>query len=130
MAIIRPIVTGKTLAEQRIDDKLQLLSELETAGARFGPVPGVPAPAGADSNQSLVVLVDRTTRRYGLGAFLKRNQPDGNSSIRLRFENAPFDAMVSWLSELQTNFALTTVSASIDSAQEPGRVNCNLVLAR
>ncbi len=127
---IRPVVNGKVLAERRIDQKLEMLQDLERVGGRFGPVSGTAATLATGATQSLVVLVDRTTRSHGLGAYLKRNQPDGASKIRLRFENVPFDGMVAWLAQLQSEFALITVSASIDTAQETGRVNCNLVLAR
>jgi len=127
---IRPVVNGQALAEQRIDEKMEILQDLERVGARFGPVSGTASTSATGSNQSLVVLVDRTTRNHGLGTYLKRNQPDGASKIRLRFENVPFDGMVGWLAQLQSEFALFTVSASIDNAQENGRVNCNLVLAR
>jgi len=126
---IRPMLAARALAEKNVADKQQLLTDLEGVASRFGPVSGTPTSAPG-AGQSLVVLVDRTTRSHGLGAFLKRNQPDGDTRIRLRFENAPFDSMIGWLEELQAKYALTAESASIDTGREAGRVNCNLVLAR
>ena len=79
---------------------------------------------------SLVVVVDQTTRSAGLAMYLKRNQPDGASSIRLRFENAPFDTLVEWLAELQSKYNVSAISANIDMASDPGRVNCNFTLGR
>jgi len=99
--------------------------------ARRGPQrPGRGAAPAAGSNQSLVLVVDRTTRSRGLATYLKRNQPDGDDTIRLRFENAPFDNLVGWLGELETAYGLAAVSADIDAGGEPGRVNCNLVISR
>jgi type II secretory pathway component PulM len=48
----------------------------------------------------------------------------------LRFENAPFDSLVTWLAGLQMQHGMTVTSANIDVAAEAGRVNCNLTLDR
>lgn len=75
-------------------------------------------------------MIDRSTRENGLGTYLKRNQPEGASGIRLRFEDAPFDALTAWLIGIQASQGLAAVSASFDPSGEPGRVNSNLVLER
>ena len=90
-------------------------------------------PSGAtrpvNTNQSLVVIIDRTTREKQLAGYLKRNQPEGAASVRLRFEGAPFDALASWLGELDNTYGLTAGNANFDRAG-PGRVNVSLVLTR
>ncbi len=127
---IRPILAQSDRGRQMVDDKRALLGELHEVAARLGPQRGTSkAPVGKGS-QSLVLVVDQTTRSSGLAAHLKRNQPDGTSSIRLRFENAPFDSLVAWLASLQTQHGMTVTSANIDVATEPGRVNCNITLDR
>jgi type II secretory pathway component PulM len=126
---VRPILNQSERGQRMVDDKRALLAELQEVAARLGPQRGTTrAPASGDT-QSLVLVVDQTTRRTGLAQYLKRNQPDGTDSIRLRFENAPFDTLVSWLDGLQQQ-GMTVTSANIDVANEPGRVNCNLTLAR
>ncbi len=127
---IRPLVAGAERGEQLVADKQVLLSDLNQAAERLGPQTSGATPSNSGNRQSLVVLVDQTTRNHGLSGNLKRNQPDGANSIRLRLENAPFDALVQWLSELQNRHGLGAASANIDTAQAPGRVNCNLVLSR
>lgn len=92
--------------------------------------PGAPAGASPADAGSLVVLVDRTTREAGLGPYLRRSQPDGASGVRLRFENAPFDALLEWLIDAQSRHALHATTASFDPSGEPGRVNANLALSR
>ena len=98
---IRPLVGGVSLAEQRVDDKQNLLAELDSLAERLGPGGARNAgPATGGDEQSLVVLIDRSTRSAGLAPYIKRNQPDGTESIRLRFENAPFDGLLEWLSSM------------------------------
>ena len=77
-----------------------------------------------------MVIIDRTARASGLGRHLKRNQPDGNGALRLRLEDAPFDNLVSWLAELETQHGVRVNTASFDRAGGTGRVNCSLRLTR
>ena len=128
--IIRPISSQTSRGLELVDDKTALLEELEQVAQRIGPQKSRVSPGNITSTDSLVVIVDQTTRNSGLAAYLKRNQPDGASSIRLRFENAPFDNIVEWLADLERNHNLSATTATIDRASGTGRVNCNLTLAR
>jgi len=130
LLIIRPISSQTSRGLERVADKRALLTELEQVAERIGPQGGGISPLTGANTDSLVVVVDQTTRNAGLATYLKRNQPDGANSIRLRFENAPFDSIVEWLAELQVNFSMSATSANIDMAADPGRVNCNFTLAR
>lgn len=127
---IRPLASGRQAALEQLADRQAVLADIERVAARFGPQAGGSAPAASPSGESLVVLVDRTTRSRGLAPYLKRNEPDGEASIRLRFENAPFDELVAWLAELQSAQGIGVVSASADPGEAPGRVSANLQLAR
>lgn len=127
---VRPMLNSTERSQRLVADKEALLAELSQAAERLGPQTGSAPTSGTSNQRSLVVLIDQTTRNHGLSGNLKRNQPDGSDSIRLRLENAPFDALVQWLGELQNRHGLSAASANIDVAQAPGRVNCNLVLSR
>jgi general secretion pathway protein M len=125
---IRPLSAGLKTATLQLADKRAVLADIERVAARFGPQTG--AAAARPTGESLVVLVDRTTRSRGLGPYLKRNEPDGNDTIRLRFENVPFDELIGWLADLQMNQAIGVVSANADPGQDTGRVSANLQLSR
>ena len=127
---VRPMLNQSKRGQQLVEDKRQLLGELRDVAARFGPQRGGAQTPVQGGGQSLVLVIDQTTRSSGLAQYLKRNQPDGADSIRLRFENAPFDTMVAWLDGLQSRHGMTITSANIDTAADAGRVNCNLTLAR
>lgn len=129
LAGFRPLLTSAARNAEIVAEQQALLDELSQLAARRGPQRGA-ATAGAGGDQSLVLVVDRTTRNKGLASYLKRNQPDGADTIRLRFEDAPFDNLLSWLVEMQSSYGVGAISANIDSSRSPGRVNCNLVLSR
>jgi general secretion pathway protein M len=126
---VRPLAAGHKRASEQLADRRAILADIERVAARFGPQGGgsaTPQPSG----ESLVVLVDRMTRSRGLAPYLKRNEPDGVTSIRLRFENAPFDDLINWLVEMQVAQAVSVVNATADPGQEAGRVSANIQLSR
>ncbi len=129
MGVLRPLAAARLAAETELADKQVVLADIERVAARFGPR-AAGAAATQPSGESLVVLVDRTTRSGGIAAYLKRNEPDGQTGIRLRFENAPFDELVAWLGEIQASQGVGVVSATADPGEAAGRVSANIQLAR
>ena len=125
---LAPLYASRGRAATQVAEQRSLLSDIEQVARRFGPQ-GASAGPVAGNGESLVVVIDRSTRERGLGTYLKRNQPEGTSGVRLRLENAPFDELTAWLADTQVRHGLTAVSASFDPSGEPGRVNSNLVLA-
>lgn len=123
---VQPLYSARDRAALAVEQQRSLLSDIEQVARRFGPQ-GSSGPA-VPSGESLVVLIDRSTRERGLGVYLKRNQPEGTSGVRLRLENVPFDDLAIWLADVQTRQGLAPVSASFDPTDDPGRVNSNLVL--
>jgi general secretion pathway protein M len=127
---VRPIISNSVKGQELVSDKRELLNEIERVAALVGPQTGSSRVTPGAGNQSLVVIVDRTTRGNGLAPYLKRNQPDGANSIKLRFEGAPFDVVIAWLGNMKDQHGLLTTAANIDKSGTPGRINCNLTLSR
>ena len=123
---IGPLLSNTATATQQVDDKQQLLVELDQLAARLGPGGGAQGNrTSVSSNQSLVVLIDRTTRAVQLGNYIKRNQPDGNDRIRLRFENAPFDTLIVWLNQMQGQYGLMSLADAVDYTRFMVRFTCD-----
>jgi general secretion pathway protein M len=123
---LQPLYSARHRAALAVEQQRNLLTDIEQVARRFGPQGG--SSAALPSGDSLVVLIDRSTRERGLGPYLKRNQPEGTNGVRLRLENVPFDDLATWLASVQSTQGLAAVSASFDPTDEPGRVNSNLVL--
>jgi general secretion pathway protein M len=128
---IQPLFNGGAELAERVAQKQSQLTTLQEMAAQVSRASDGRSGATAmtNSNDSIVVVIDKTTRSRQLAQHLKRNQPDGNNSVRLRFEGAGFDSLVAWLGELKTNYGMTMVTASFDEAGS-GRVNCSLVITR
>jgi general secretion pathway protein M len=129
--VINPIYTGTAALEQRITQKQGQLASLQEQASQILQLRDASGGAnrGATTSDSIVVIIDRATRSRQLQEHLKRNQPDDRGGVRLRFEGAPFDALVGLLGELQRSYSMTLVSGNFDEAGT-GRVNCSLVIAR
>jgi general secretion pathway protein M len=130
IGVVRPLSASRASLAEQISEKRAVLADIERVAARFGPNASARLGRASPSGESLVVLIDRTARSSGLGAYLRRNEPDGNASIRLRFENVSFDELASWLVELKVTQGIAVTAASTDPAQDAGRVNATLQLSR
>lgn len=129
--LLSPLYGASAAVESRIENKRETLLFLRNAAAELQAAGGSPAAVPADlSGQSLVSIVDRSARQAGLGDALTRNQPVGDDGIRVRLDNAPFDALARWLEALNAGSGLTIDSASFDRAPASGRVNASLVFRK
>jgi type II secretory pathway component PulM len=124
--LIKPVYVGSAELEDRVAQKQAQLASLQELASQINTDGQTGIRTGSES---IVVVIDRTTRSRQLAQYLKRNQPDGNASVRLRFEGAPFDVLVAWLGELKQSYGMTMVTANFDEAGT-GRVNCSLVITR
>lgn len=131
LAVIAPLWGGSARLSEQVSERHLLLAELRAAEAAVAAQRGGSRPAPVqDAAQSLVVIVDRTSREAGLGGALRRNQPTPDQGLRVSFETASFDALVAWLAVLQNRYGISVESASFDGATAPGLVNATLVLER
>lgn len=127
--IVRPLYSGSAQLQEDVAAKQGQLANLQELASQIAPGGQVQSVTRQGGNDSIVVIIDRTTRERSLANYLKRNQPEGDAGVRLRFEDAPFDPLVDWLGELSQTYGMLVVSASFDGAGV-GRVNCNIVLER
>jgi len=122
-----PLRDGALELDGSVSEKHQLLANLRRVESLGGP--GAAGTSVAPT-QSLVLLVDQTHRAHGLAGTLSRNQPDGGDGIRVTFQSASFDELVSWLGALQQSYGVLVESASFDGTNQQGIVSATLVLRR
>lgn len=122
-----PLRDGAQELDGSVSEKHQLLANLRRVESLGGP--GGTGTSVAPT-QSLVLLVDQTHRAHGLAGTLSRNQPDGSDGIRVTFQSASFDELVSWLGALRQSYGVLVESASFDGTNQQGIVSATLVLRR
>jgi general secretion pathway protein M len=122
----KSVATLSESVEERKADLAWMRSVAAEVEALSKNQPMIAAP----TDESLVVLVDRTAREAGLSSALTGQTPNGESGIRVRLESAAFDMVMMWLANLELSHAVAIESATFDRASSPGLVNINLVLNR
>jgi len=115
---------------ERVARKQADLAWMQSVSGELEELAASGASSAEPSADSLVVLVDRTSREAGLGGKVAGQTPTGDAGIRVRFEQAPFDALVRWMATLEQRHGILIDSASVDRTGQSGLVNASIVLAR
>lgn len=124
-AVIVPLDRTVNQAHKRITQKTTDLAWMHQITPELAAAP----VRQANNGQSLLVIIDRSAREANLGTALAGTEPSGSGAgLRVRFEKAPFDVLVLWMSRLQEQSGVKIDSASIDSAGKPGVVNAAIAL--
>jgi general secretion pathway protein M len=105
------------------------LVELRSLAASANAAPPAGERENAGSDDSPMVVVDRTLRDRSLNSAVKRRQPTPNG-IRVEFENVAFDDLVVWLGEVQQQHGLAVQAGNLSTASRsgPGRINASITL--
>lgn len=127
---LAPFYKAVNSRAERVANKEGDLAWMRSVGGEVLALSASSPTAAAPSNESLVVLIDRTARECGLGAALTGQTPNGDNGIRVRLEQAEFDKLVVCLGSLQQSHSVNIESANIDRTGKPGFVNASLVLTR
>lgn len=119
---------GKRLSDLQdtVNTQRSTLTWMQQASVRVQQLRGNNvATAGG---QSLMALVDQTAQRNELGTAVKRIEPAGDHSVRVWIEQAPFDALASWLDGLNRSNGVHVQTITLDREAGPGRVNARITL--
>ena len=126
-AVVLPVTSAARHREARIVQKTGDLAWMRQVAPQV--MAAAAAGGGMASDESLVVLVDRTARESGIGSSIRDQTPAGQNGLQLRLEGAPFDLLMAWLANLQQQYGVRVDGAIIGASSAPGLVNANLTLA-
>lgn len=81
-------------------------------------------------DQSLLSLVDRTSREVGLAEAVRRIQPNGDDRTEVTLEGAGFNALLFWLRDLERDYGIRPAALTVTHGEAPGTVSARLTLRR
>jgi general secretion pathway protein M len=120
----RPLSDWSNAADASYQHQIALLdwmrqheSEARAAAARADATP---------ESGSLLTLVANSAARSGLQ--LLRYQPEGAGGVSVVLQNQSFNALVSWIAELEQGNHVSVKQISIDGQSDPGLVNARVIL--
>lgn len=95
--------------------------QLQQAGARSGP-------GSSATQENFAQLLDRTVAAQQLQ--MSRFQPGSTGDVQIRFDNSPFDNVIRWLYQLESEGGVTVKDLSISPGATTGLVNVSVRLFR
>jgi len=128
--VLAPFYRDLNLLEESVEEKKADLAWMRSVASEMQVLSANQPMIAAPTDESLVVLVDRTAREAGLSSALTGQTPNGETGIRVRLEGASFDQAMMWLANLELSHSVAIESATFDRTSTPGLVNINLVLNR
>jgi type II secretory pathway component PulM len=101
---------------QRVDAMVSEITRLRESGAR------------PESRRNLTSLINQSTSALALP--VSRLQPNSRGEIQVRFENAAFDDLLTWLYQMEYREGLLVREVSVTQAGSVGRVNATVRIAQ
>lgn len=126
----QPLVRYHALMQQRAAEQAELLAWMQQTALEVERLRAAAGGVMPVSAQSLLAQVDASAKAAGLGAALKRVEPEGVNTVRVWLEQAPFDATVLWLERLkrEQGARITSVVVERVAAAPAGAVNVRIAL--
>lgn len=130
-----PLAGGVSRLEQSVQAQRELKQWMQQAAAdaqRFRASGGAAAQPSApgEAPRSLLSIVDQTVRDANLGTSVRRIQPEGQTIVRVVFEQASFDDVMIWLGTLQRGYGVSVADLAVDRQEQAGRVSARITLKR
>ena len=128
VGLIEPVIKARSSRIEALASSRAMATQLEAAAlavnsSRAG---GITQGAG----MSLLAAVDQSTRSSALGKAPERLQPEGETEVKVWFDNVSFDNLTRWLAELQLTYGIKVQTLDVELQDEPGAVDARLSLTR
>ncbi len=127
LLLVEPYRTSVQRLEQSVAARQADLQWMGAAAAELRQLRGS-APSTSMAGQSLLSLADSTARRHGLGEVMNRVQPEGQESVRVWLEGAPFDDVMRWLGALNRQHGVVVSAVVVEPRPQPGLADVRVVL--
>jgi type II secretory pathway component PulM len=113
-------------AQERARARLEI-ERMDRMSARLEAVGEAGMPALPPAPRNLTAIIAETARARDIA--IRRLEPEGELA-RLTLQEAEFDALMGWLSELETDHAVQIAAIEIERRPEPGVVLARITLRR
>jgi len=131
LVVYAPIAAEKILLEQKINAQQQAYQQLKKISSEVVTLRKNNPDAITNKDvQSLMAVVDTSSKQMEVKSAIKRMIPDGTDKVTLWLEDIAFDKLIYWLSVLETKHAITVNQIGITREQpKMDIVNAKLLLS-
>ena len=106
----------------------ETLVNVQALAARYRQLEGAGSQRRAGTDLSLSQIIDQTVAANQLS--LKRYQPSSDGDAQVRFENMPFNNLLAWLNQMESEYGLVVKDLAISPGSAAGVVNLSVRLSR
>ena len=129
LLIFDPISTSYSKNKKNVAAATETLEWMKTAAQEVKQLSGGRnLSARPQGKQQVLSLVDLSARKAGLSTVMKRVQPEGDSGVRVWFENAAFDELIKWLATIESDHGLSVNEINVEQTESTGLVNVRVFL--
>ena len=129
LLILEPISSNYAKNKKNVAKGTETLAWMHSAALEVNQLRGGDSLTERPQGKQFVLsMVDRSAKTSGLGGVMKRVQPEGESGVRVWFENAPFDELIKWLSIIESKHGLSVNEINIEQTESTGLVNVRVFL--
>lgn len=126
VAMLRPVIG---MRDDQVRKNLSQMEALERVRELAAVVVNQNSSSEKNDNRgSIVEVVDQSLRKHNLK--LSGMQPSGNSDVRIRLEQVPFDNLLAWLYEVEVSQGMQIKDISVATGASTGLVSVNMRLHR
>ena len=129
LLIIEPVSTTYDRNKKNVASSMETLQWMKSAAQEVKKLSGGrTVSTRSKGKQHILSTVDRSAKSAGLATVMKRVQPEGDTGVRVWFENAAFDELIKWLSVVETKHGLLVNEINIEKTDSTGLVNVRVFL--
>jgi general secretion pathway protein M len=129
VVLVHPFHSSYDKLRDGVEERRATLQWMQESALKVRQLKGAnPAAGKGMEGRSLLSVTDDAARAAGLGAALKRVEPDGSTGVRVWLEDASFDSVVGWLGVMASRYGVDVDTASMERAAKTGRINARLSL--
>lgn len=123
-----PFANGVANMQTKVNQQQQDLLWMQQAAQEVSGLRGGAGGQHHAQSGSLLGLIEKTARERGLGASIRKVQPEGQKGVRMWMDKVAFDAVITWLDDLQVKQGVTVSSFSAERTAQTGWVNVRLLV--
>ena len=129
LLILDPVSTNYTKNKKNVAEATQTLEWMNSAAREVKQLRGGRLlPEHPQGKKFILSMVDRSVKKAGLAGVMKRVQPEGDSGVRVWFEDAVFDELIKWLATIESKHGLLVNEINIEKTESTGLVNVRVFL--
>jgi len=131
LAIWEPVFKQRDQLQVSVESQRSSLAWMEGSVAKLKDLRAASdAQRILGGNQSLLSIVDQTSKQANLRKYIQRMEPESGDGVRVWVDNADFDQLAQWLGNLERRYGVATARATIDHGDKPGIIDARLSLNR